>query len=120
MEAPRIVLAGAWISLMLIYLLGDVLRIVAGHYEPGAIDGQPAAEWIWTLAALIMLVPIAMILATLLVPMPPNRWITVVASVALVLFNLAGLPYQGFYDNLLIGASFVVNAGIVWHAWLWP
>jgi hypothetical protein len=34
MEAPRIVLAGAWISLMLIYLLGDVLRIVAGHYGP--------------------------------------------------------------------------------------
>ena len=35
MEWERIVLAGAWISLMLIYLLGDVIRIFAGHVEVG-------------------------------------------------------------------------------------
>jgi len=29
MDPTRIVLAGCWISLMLIYLLGDVLRIFA-------------------------------------------------------------------------------------------
>jgi hypothetical protein len=36
-----------------------------------------------------------------------------------VLFNLAGLPYSGWYDNFLIGVSFVFNALIVWYAWTW-
>ena len=51
MDPTRIVLAGAWVSLMLIYLLGDVLRLFAGDHEPGKIDGKPAAGWMWTTAA---------------------------------------------------------------------
>jgi hypothetical protein len=27
---------------MLIYLLGDLLRVFAGHAKPGTIDGKPA------------------------------------------------------------------------------
>lgn len=115
----RIVLAGAWASLMLIYLLGDVLRIFAGHAEPGRIAGKPAAEWMWTLVAVIMVIPIVMIMVTLLVPAEPLRWITIVVSIALALFNLTGLPYKGFYDNLLIVVSIALNGLIVWIAWAW-
>ena len=57
MDPTRIVLAGCWISLMLIYLLGDVLRIFAGHATPGRIGGRETAEWMWIVAALVMLVP---------------------------------------------------------------
>jgi hypothetical protein len=115
----RVVLAGGWVTLMLIYLLGDVLRIFAGHLEPGKLGGKPAPGWMWTLAAVIMLVPIAMILISLLTPEPPLRLITIGVSAALAIFNLAGLPYKGFYDNLLIAVSLSVNALIIWLAWTW-
>lgn len=119
MDPTRIVLAGCWTALMLIYLLGDVLRIFAGDHVPGQLDGRPASSWMWTVAALIMLVPIAMIVVSLLLPAAPLRWVTIVVSIALVVFNLVGLPYPGWYDNLLIAVSFVLNALIVWQAWSW-
>ncbi len=119
MDPTRIVLAGAWVSLMLIYLLGDVLRIFAGDFTPGSMGGKPVPSSMWTIAAAIMLVPIAMILVTLMVPTDPLRWITIIASVGLALFNLAGLPYPGLYDNVLIVVGVVVNGILIWQAWVW-
>ncbi|MFD1505635.1 hypothetical protein FE374_01455 [Georgenia yuyongxinii] len=115
----RVVLAGSWITLMLIYLLGDVLRIFAGHIEPGKLGDRPAPGWMWTLIAAIMLVPIAMILTTLLTPETPLRWLTIGVSIALAIFNLAGMPYKGFFDNLLIVFSLGINTFIIWTAWTW-
>ena len=43
MDALRIILAFGWAALMFVYLLGDVLRIFAGHYRPGRIEGLSAA-----------------------------------------------------------------------------
>lgn len=118
-ETTRIVLAFAWVALMLIYLLGDVLRVFAGHATPGELDGKPAKPWMWTLAACIQLVPIVMIFVTLLTPSAPLVWITVVVSALSAVFNLAGLPYKGAYDNMLIIVSVVVNAVIIWQALAW-
>ena len=120
MESHRILLAGAWASLVLIYLLGDVIRIFAGHADPGNIGGQEVASWVWTLASAIMLLPIAMILVSLMVPATPLRWIEIIVSIALVIFNLAGIAsYPGFYDKMLLVTSFAVNGIIVWIAWAW-
>ena len=115
----RIILSGLWVATMLTYLLGDVLRLFAGHVTPGEMDGKPATEGMWLGAAVVMLVPIAMVVLSLTVPYPAIRWISIVVSVLAVLFNLAGLPYTGWYDNFLIGVSFVFNALIVWYAWKW-
>lgn len=119
MDPTRIVLAGCWISLMLIYLLGDVIRIFAGHFTAGRMGDKETPEWTWTVAALVMLIPIAMILVSLLVPATPLVWISVIASGFLVIFNLMGLPYRGFYDNLLIVVGFGVNGIIIWQALAW-
>jgi len=119
MDPTRIILAGCWTALMLVYLLGDVLRIFAGDHVPGEIDGRPAPGWMWTTAALIMLVPIAMIVASLLLPAGPLRWTTILLSVGLVVLNLAGLPYKGLYDNLLIAVSLGLNVLIARQAWTW-
>ncbi len=113
----RVVLAGSWVSLMLIYLLGDVLRLFAGSFTPGHIGDEPAKGWMWTVAALTMLTPIAMILTTLLTPLGPLKWITIGVSIALAIFNLSGLPYKDFFDNLLIVISLGLNGFIVWYAW---
>ena len=38
-------------------------------------------------------------------------------AVIVVIFNLAGLPCKGWYDNFLIGVSFIFNALTIWFAW---
>ena len=119
MESVRIILSGIWVSLMLIYLLGDVLRIFAGDFEAGRIGGEKGSSWMWVLAALVMLIPIAMVVLSMTAPHPAIRWVSIVASGFLVVFNLAGLPYPGIYDNLLIGVGFVLNALIIYYAWTW-
>ena len=120
MADTRIVLAGLWVSVMLTYLLGDVLRIFAGDFEAGQLmgGGQPTQS-MWMLIAVIMLVPIVMLVLTLTLPYPAIRWVNIVAAALVVVFNLFGLPYPGAYDNFLIGVSFVFNALTIWYAWRW-
>lgn len=119
MEEVRVILAGSWVALMLTYLLGDVIRVFAGDFVPGEIDGQKASQAMWMLAALFMLIPIVMSVLSLTLPYPLIRWVSIVAAVLVVLFNLAGLPYPGTYDNFLILFGFIFNALIVWQAWQW-
>jgi len=104
---------------MLVFLLGDVLRIFAGDFTAGEIAGKPAGQGIWMLIAVIMLVPIVMIVLSLLLPYPLIRWLTMAVALSVVLFNLAGLPYKGMYDNFLIVVSFMFCGLIVWYAWHW-
>ena len=116
----RITLTGLWIALMLTYLLGDVLRIFAGDFTAGEMDGQPVTQPMWLLAALVMLIPIVMIVLSLTVNYPAIKWISIVAAGFLALFNLAGLPYVGWYDNFLIAVGLVFNGLIIWYSWTWP
>ncbi|MDO8963959.1 MAG: DUF6326 family protein [Coriobacteriia bacterium] len=115
----RITLSGLWVAVMLTYLLGDVLRIFAGHATPGEIQGKPMGQGAWLAIAVIMLVPIVMLVLSLTLPFPAVRWVTLAAAVASVLFNLAGLPYEGAYDNFLIAVSVVFCGMIAWYAWSW-
>ena len=115
----RIILAGLWVALMLTYLLGDVLRIFAGDFTVGEIAGTKASQWMWVVAAVVMLIPITMVVMSLTVPYPAIRWTCVVASAFLVVFNVVGLPYPSLYDNFLILVGFVFNGLIIWYAWQW-
>lgn len=120
MVDTRIILSGLWVALMLIYLLGDVLRVFAGDFEAGKLAGgfQPN-QAMWLLIAVIMLIPIVMVVLTLTLRYPAIRWANIVVAIGLVVFNLFGLPYPGAYDNFLIIVSFVFNALTVWYAWQW-
>lgn len=119
MPDVRIVLSGLWVAVMLTYLLGDVLRVFAGHATPGQLGGRPATQGMWLGIAAIMTVPIIMVVLSLTLPYPWIRWCSIVVSAIVFLFNLAGLPYRGHYDNFLLLVSFVFNAMIVWYAWTW-
>jgi hypothetical protein len=120
LPSTRIVLAGLWVALMLIYLLGDVLRIFAGDFKPGEILGRPASQAMWLVVAVIMLIPILMIVLTLTLPYPAIRWTNILVAALAAVFNLLGLPYPGAYDNFLIVVSLGFNALTIWYAWTWP
>ena len=120
MTDVRIILSGLWVSLMLTYLLGDVLRIFSGDFTAGEIGGMQATQAIWMAAALLMLIPIVMLVLSLTLKYPAIRWVTFVAAIILFGFNLIGLPtYPSVYDKFLIIVGLVFNALTVWYAWKW-
>ena len=120
MHETRIILSGLWVATMLIYLWGDVLRILAGHTTPGMLnETTPGTQKIWLLVAAIMLTPIIMIVLSLTLPYPAARWTNIIVAIFVILFNAISLPYKGAYDNFLIGVSFIFNALAIWYAWRW-
>lgn len=120
MESIKITLSAIWVATMLIYLLGDVLRISAGDFTPGEMEGAPAGGNMFLIAAVMMLIPILMVLLSLLLPHQPNRWVNIVVAVIFFLFNAISLPgYPGLYDRFLLAVSLVMNLMVVWFAWKW-
>ncbi|MFW9973986.1 MAG: DUF6326 family protein [Candidatus Thorarchaeota archaeon] len=120
MEDVQLILSALWISLMLTYLLGDVLRIFAGDFVAGEIGGEKATQSMWMMAAILMLIPIVMISLTLILPYPMNGWLNIISSVFLFLFNLAGIRgYPSYFDRFLIAVGLVFNVVIVLYAGNW-
>jgi hypothetical protein len=115
----RIILSGLWVALMLIYLLGDVLRIFSGDVARmgGTLHFTQA---MWLGIAVLMLIPILMVVLSLVLPQPVNRWANIIVAVFFFLFNLVGLPtYPSAYDKFLIIVGLVFNGVTVWQAWQW-
>ena len=76
MADVRVVLSGLWVAVMLTYLLGDVLRLMAGDMTPGEIEGRTASQGMWLGIAVIMLIPIIMVVLSLTLPYPAIGWVT--------------------------------------------
>jgi hypothetical protein len=115
----RIILAGWWVALMLIYLLGDVLRIYSGDVV--RMGGtQQFTQAMWLGIAVLMLIPILMVPLSLVLPQPINRWANIIVAVFFILFNLVGVPtYPSAYDKFLLLVSMGFNVVMVWTAWNW-
>ncbi|HJW48069.1 MAG TPA: DUF6326 family protein [Candidatus Limnocylindria bacterium] len=120
MDAMKIQLSALWAALMLTYLLGDVLRIFSGDFKAGEIGGMRVTQEMWLGIAAIMVLPIVMLVLSLTLDYPVNRWVNIVVAVGFFLFNLVGLPtYPSMYDKFLIVVGLVFNVVTVWFAWNW-
>lgn len=115
----RLVIIGLWTATMLLYLLGDVIRIFAGDMTPGKLGDKPAGQGTWLLIAGIMAVPVLLLVLTLVLPLPYIRWVNVIGSVVVFVFNLFGLPYKGHYDNFLIVLSLMLNLLVFYLSFGW-
>jgi len=105
---------------MLTYLLGDVLRIFAGDFAAGELEGKKVTQRMWLGIAVLMLLPIVMLFFSVTVTYPMVFWANIVVAIFLFGFNLIGLPsYPGAYDTFLIIVGLVFNALTVWYAWDW-
>lgn len=120
MDEKRVKLSAFWVSLMLTYLLGDVLRIFSGDFLAGEIGGMAGSQALYLLAAVILLIPVVMIPLSLFLSRAINRWVNILAAVGLFLFNAVGLPtYPSLYDQFLIVVGLIFNMLTVWYAWRW-
>ena len=120
MPEVQIQLAGIWVVVMLIYLWGDVLRIMSGDVTPGEMDGKPVTQGMWLGIAAMMLIPILMVFLSLTLDYEVNRWANIIAAAIFFLLNISTLrTYPSAYDKFLLAVSLVFNAITVWHAWNW-
>ena len=120
MDDVRIILAGLWVALMLVYLLGDVMRIFAGDFTAGQVGGTPMTQRMLMLMAVIMLIPSVMLFLSLTLTYPLIRWLNILVPIGLFVFNIIGLPgYPGDYDKFLIIVGLGWNALTIWYAWQW-
>ena len=120
MSEIRIKLSALWGSLMLTYLLGDVLRIFSGDFAAGEIDGMDVSQELYLGMAVLMVIPILMVFLSLILPDTINRWINIILAVLFFVFNLIGLPtYPGWYDQFLILVGLGFNLITIWYAWRW-
>lgn len=120
MDETRIKLAGIWVSLMLTYLLGDVLRIFSGDFSAGSIGEMQISQGMYLGMAVIMIIPILMVFLSLTLKHQANRWANIGIAVFFFLFNVVGLPtYPSAYDQFLIVVGLAFNILTVWYAWEW-
>lgn len=115
----KIILSVIWIVVMMIYFLGDILRIISGDAARGMAD-QNLNQWMYLAMAALMLIPILMIFLSLVLPQPVSRWVNLIVAGFFILFNLLGLPtYPSLYDKFLLVISMVFNGVTIWYAWNW-
>ena len=77
MEDLNIILSILWVVVVLIYLLGDVLRIFSGSFTPGEMNGKPAGQKVWFSAAVVMLLPIVMVFLSLILSFPADSYLNI-------------------------------------------
>ncbi len=120
MEETRIIIFGLWVALMLIYLLGDVLRIFAGEFTAGEIEGKKVHKLVYLGISMLMLIPILMAVSTLILPVQAARISSIALAAVFFIFNLLAIPtYPSAYDRFLLVVSLVFNVMTIYYAWNW-
>ena len=109
-RGKKMELAMLWLALMLVYLLGDVLRIFAGDFIPGEVGGKSMPQMVWLGAAVMMLIPVVMMILNAFFKDKNMVYPNMIATSVLFLFNAFGLPsYKSLYDIFLIIVGLVIN-----------
>jgi len=117
MEDVKIILSFIWVATMLVYFLGDVMRIFAGDFTPGEIEGKQLTQKMVFGMAIIMLIPIVMIVLSLILDFPLNSWVNIIVAIFWIVFNLAGIKGYKAYDKFLLIVSMGFNVLTIYYAW---
>lgn len=116
----RIVLSALWVATMLIYLLGDVLRIFSYDF-PKTMDTAHFTRKMWLGISMMMSIPIIMMLVPILIEdYAIVRWSNIIAAGFFFIFTLVSVhTYPSAYDRFLLLVSMGFNALVIWYAWNW-
>ena len=120
MKDVKIKLSALWATLMLTYLLGDVLRIFSGDFTAGEMGGLQISQELMLGMAALLVIPAVMVFLSVTLKYSVNRWANIIFAIFFFCFNLIGLPtYPSAYDQFLIIVGLVFNIVTVWLAWRW-
>ena len=119
MEDVKIIISTLWVATMLAYLLGDVLRIFSGNVVPGEIAGVKITQGMALGIAILMVIPVIMVVLSITLPYPVNRWANIIVAIVFFGFNLLSLSDYSVSDKFLLIVSMGFNLMTVWYAWNW-
>jgi len=120
MDDVQIKLSALWVSLMLTYLLGDVMRIFSSHFNAGKLVGMQITQELMLMMAILLVIPVFMVLLSISLKYSVNRWVNIIVAIFFFAFNVVGLPtYVSLYDQFLIIVGLVFNVITVVYAWKW-
>ncbi|HSY98304.1 MAG TPA: DUF6326 family protein [Terriglobales bacterium] len=116
-----------WIFALLNYLYADVVALFAIAGSGNSFE--PLPSWALMGSAVLMEIPIAMILASRLLPFRANRLANIIAGIVLTLVNgfltfvppLVGWGRPPALPEYLFFATIetVATSVIIWQAWTW-
>jgi hypothetical protein len=117
-----------WIFVLLNYMYADVLALYAFVGSPDSAPHLP--QWALLGSAVLNEIPIAMILASRLLPFRANRLANIIAGVVLTLINafltfVLPLTNGDFREPIFPAYVFyatietVCTSVIIWQAWTW-
>ena len=117
-----------WIFALLNYLYADVVALFAIVGSPNLADAPHLPPWALLGSAVLMEIPIAMIVASRLLPFRANRLANIIAGTILTLINgvltfippLVGAQTPALPEYLFFATiETVCTSVIVWQAWTW-
>jgi hypothetical protein len=117
-----------WIFALLNYLYADVVALFAIVGSPNLVDAPHLPRWALVGSAVLMEIPIAMIVASRLLPFRANRLANIIAGSILTLINggltfippLVGARTPALPEYLFFATiETVCTSVIVWQAWTW-
>ena len=117
-----------WIFALLNYLYADVIALFAIVDSPNLADAPHLPRWALVGSAVLMEIPIAMIVASRLLPFRANRLSNIIAGAILTLINggltfippLVGASTPALPEYLFFATiETVCTSVIVWQAWKW-
>jgi hypothetical protein len=123
--SAKIRLAGAWASLIALYIYADFLSL----YRPGQLEevGRgvmgpfDVSQATLLIASLLVIIPALMIVLSLLLTTRVNRLLNLVLAVLYTLVNISNLVGEEWAYYYLFGiAEIAITAHIFLTAWRWP
>ena len=120
----KLKLAAAWTALIALYIYADFLSL----YRPGQIDevrrgvigSFDVSQAALVVASLIVIIPAAMIVLSLLLPTGVNRPINLLLAVIYTLVNISNLVGEDWAYYYLFGiAEIAITVLIFFMAWKW-
>ncbi len=121
----RIKLAGAWITMMFLYIYVDHFYLYVPEVIENIIAGMVWKFEItqaWALSSMIMMtIPIVMIFLSLTLKAKANRWANIIVGIlyiVVVIGNVVGETWAFYVFGSIV--ELVLLSQIVWSAWKWP
>ena len=125
MEDVRIIISALWVSVMFLYVYGDLKTF----FKPGLIEGIIAGKagdikitQVFLLgSAILMAIPALMVVLSLTVAYPVIRWANIILGIVYSGVIVATMLMKGTWAYYIFFGivEVVLTATIVWYAWNW-
>ena len=122
----KVKLALLWLFVMLNYIYADIMTLmdssVLKEMLTGSVDGMEITPTFLFFGAMLMEIPIAMVLLSLVLRRKINRWVNIVAAAikTLAVFGTLFVGTPALYYAFFAVIEIITTSYIIFIAWKWP